>query len=58
MNAAGQEFTSHRLIEVVQAVHDRPAAKIVDAIVAAVEEWRDGAPPNDDMTAVAVKVTA
>jgi len=58
MNAAGQEFTSDRLIEVVEAVHDRPAAKIVDAIVAAVEEWRDGAPPNDDMTAVAVKVTA
>jgi sigma-B regulation protein RsbU (phosphoserine phosphatase) len=58
MNAAGQEYTSERLIEVVEAVHDRPAAKIVDAIVAAVEEWRDGAPPNDDMTAVAVKVTA
>jgi sigma-B regulation protein RsbU (phosphoserine phosphatase) len=58
MNAAGQEYTSQRLIEVVEAVHDRPAAKIVDAIVAAVEEWRDGAPPNDDMTAVAVKVTA
>jgi sigma-B regulation protein RsbU (phosphoserine phosphatase) len=58
MNAAGQEFTSHRLSEIVEAVHDRPAAKIVDAIVAAVEEWRDGAPPNDDMTAVAVKVTA
>jgi serine phosphatase RsbU (regulator of sigma subunit) len=58
MNSAGQEFTSERLIEVVSAVHDLPSAKIVDAIADAVEAWRDGAPPNDDMTAVAVKITA
>ncbi len=58
MNYAGQEFTSERLIRVVETVHDLPAAKIVDAVVAAVEEWRGGAPPNDDMTAVALKITA
>ena len=57
MNYAGQEFTSERLIEVVERTHDQPAAKIVEAIVAAVEEWRGGAPPNADMTAVAVKIT-
>ena len=58
MNDAGQEFTSERLIEVVESVHNLPAQQIVDAVVAAVEEWRAGAPPNDDMTAVAVKITA
>ena len=58
MNDAGHEFTSERLIEVVERVHDRPAARIVDAIVSAVAEWRAGAPSNDDMTAVAVKITA
>jgi sigma-B regulation protein RsbU (phosphoserine phosphatase) len=58
MNERGQEFTSERLIRIVESVHDQPVAKIVDAIVDAVEEWRDGAPPNDDMTAVAVKITA
>jgi sigma-B regulation protein RsbU (phosphoserine phosphatase) len=58
MNERGLEFTSERLIRIVESVHDQPAAKIVDAIVDAVEEWRDGAPPNDDMTAVAVKITA
>jgi sigma-B regulation protein RsbU (phosphoserine phosphatase) len=58
MNYAGQEFTSERLIQVVDAVHHLPAAKIVEAVVAAVDEWRAGAPPNDDMTAVAVKITA
>src|SRR5690606_16105818 len=56
MNERGQEFTSERLIRIVESVHDQPVAKIVDAIVDAVEEWRDGAPPNDDMTAVAVKI--
>jgi phosphoserine phosphatase RsbU/P len=57
MNFAGQEFTSERLVQVVERVQHLPAQKIVDAIVAAVEEWRAGAPPNDDMTAVAVKIT-
>ena len=58
MNNASQEFTAERLVEVVTAAHDLPPAKIVDAIADAVEAWRDGAPPNDDMTAVAVKITA
>jgi len=58
MNDAGQEFTAERLIAVVESTHDLPSAKIVEAIFAAVEEWRAGAPPNDDMTAVAVKITA
>ena len=37
---------------------DRPAKEIVDAIFAAVQEFRGEAQPNDDMTAVAVKITA
>ena len=58
MNDAGQEFTSSRLMEVVQQSVDLPAAKIVEAIVAAVDAWRAGAAPNDDMTAVVLKMTA
>lgn len=58
MNPAGQEFTSERLIEIVERTPHLPASRIVEAIVAGVEEWRAGAPPNDDMTAVAVKITA
>ena len=57
MNDAGEEFTSERLMEVIKESVHLPAAKIVDAIVAAVEEWRAGAPPNDDMTAVVLKIT-
>jgi sigma-B regulation protein RsbU (phosphoserine phosphatase) len=58
MNEQGQEFTGERLLEVVRRVHDQPAKAIVDAIFKAVAEWRGDTPPNDDMTAVAVKLTA
>jgi sigma-B regulation protein RsbU (phosphoserine phosphatase) len=58
MNGAAQEFTAPRLIEVVNRTRHLPAQQIVDAIFAAVHEWRGDEPPNDDMTAVAVKITA
>ncbi len=58
MNAQGQEFTAARLIEVVSAHRHEPSAKVVDAVIAAVHTWRGDTPPNDDMTAVAVRITA
>jgi sigma-B regulation protein RsbU (phosphoserine phosphatase) len=58
MNGAGQEFTAERLIEVVSRTRELPAQQIVDAVFAAVAQWRGDEPPNDDMTAVAVKITA
>ena len=58
MTAEGEEFTAARLIEVVGRSRDLPARGIVEAIFAAVAEWRGDAPPNDDMTAVAVRITA
>jgi sigma-B regulation protein RsbU (phosphoserine phosphatase) len=58
MNAQSQEFTAARLVDVVAAARDLPAARIVAAIFQAVAEWRGDTPPNDDMTAVVVKITA
>jgi sigma-B regulation protein RsbU (phosphoserine phosphatase) len=58
MNAQSQEFTASRLVEVVSRSRDLPAGKIVNAIFQAVSEWRGDAPPNDDMTAVVVRITA
>jgi phosphoserine phosphatase RsbU/P len=52
-----REFGSARLMKVLEEVRDRPAKQIVDAIFAAVAEFRGEAQPNDDMTAVAVKIT-
>jgi phosphoserine phosphatase RsbU/P len=57
MNARGQEFTAERVIEVVDAARHGSARTIVDAIFDAVTGWRGGAPPNDDMTAVVVRMT-
>jgi sigma-B regulation protein RsbU (phosphoserine phosphatase) len=58
MNGLSQEFTAARLLDVVGRSRELPAAKIVAAIFQAVAEWRGDAPPNDDMTAVVVRITA
>jgi sigma-B regulation protein RsbU (phosphoserine phosphatase) len=57
MNARGDEFTSARLIEVLQRTRQLPAKEIVQAISQEVQEHRAGAPPNDDSTLVVVKIT-
>ena len=58
MNENSQEFTAARLIDVVSRSRDLPSKAIVEAIFDAVAEWRGEAPPNDDMTAVAIRITA
>ena len=57
-DALGREFGAERLLEVVREVRSRPAGEIVDAIFAAVQGFRADTPPNDDMTAVAIRITA
>ena len=58
MNEDGEEFTSSRLIAVVEQTRRGSAKAIVDAIFEAVEAFRGEATQNDDMTAVAIKITA
>lgn len=57
MDAHGQEFTAARLLDVVGVHRHEPPARVVAAIFAAVQDWRGDTPPNDDMTAVAVRIT-
>jgi serine phosphatase RsbU (regulator of sigma subunit) len=56
MTVNGGEFGSARLIEIVERSRELPPRALVDAIFDAVEIFRAGFPPNDDMTAVAVKI--
>jgi phosphoserine phosphatase RsbU/P len=56
-NDDGQEFGARRLCEVVEAHRDQSARAIVDAIFDAVAAFARAGPHNDDMTAVAVKIT-
>jgi phosphoserine phosphatase RsbU/P len=57
-DALGREFGADRLLEVVRAERHKPARELVDAIFAAVQEFRGDTPPNDDMTAVALKINS
>jgi sigma-B regulation protein RsbU (phosphoserine phosphatase) len=57
MNREGDEFGAERLIAVVERTRTQPAKAIVDAIFAAVYEFCRDADPNDDRTAVALRVT-
>jgi len=56
--ADGREFGSKRVCDVVNQNRKGTAREIVDAIFEAVITFRGTAPQVDDMTAVAVKITA
>lgn len=56
MDADGHEFGTPRLLEAVRSAKGEPARAVVDAIFDAVQAFRGDTPPNDDMTAVAVRL--
>ncbi len=53
----GREFGAERLLKVVGDNKHKSARDMVDAIFAAVWSFRGDTPPNDDMTAVALRIT-
>jgi sigma-B regulation protein RsbU (phosphoserine phosphatase) len=53
-----REFGAARLLAVVDEARQQTARQIVDTIFDRVQEFRGDAMPNDDMTAVVLKVTA
>ena len=55
-DALGREFGAERLVEVVKQHCRASAREVVNAVFAAVDEFRGETPANDDMTAVAVKI--
>lgn len=57
MNGAGEEFTSERVMTIVQEARSEPAAEIVARVTAAIDEHRAGTPPNDDTTIVVLRIT-
>ena len=57
VDGLGREFGNERLLAVIEHSHDKSARDIVDAIFSAVWSFRGDTPPNDDMTAVAIKIT-
>ena len=57
VGAEGGEFGVSRLLATIREVRQAPARSVVDAIFDAVHRFRGDAPPNDDLTAVAVRIT-
>jgi len=58
MNENSEEFTGARLLDVVQRYRNAASRELVDAIFEAVSMFRGPAAQNDDMTAVALKITS
>lgn len=58
MDAGGNEFGAERLMKVITKTRGAGARDVVNAIFEDVAEFRGDAPANDDMTAVAIKITA
>ena len=56
-NESGSDFGARRLCDVIRANRTETAREIVDAIFETVHTFRGTQPQNDDMTAVAVKIT-
>jgi sigma-B regulation protein RsbU (phosphoserine phosphatase) len=54
----GHEFGTTRVMQVIDQLADQSAQQIVDGIFEAVHAFRQDGNPADDMTAVAVKITA
>jgi sigma-B regulation protein RsbU (phosphoserine phosphatase) len=57
-DALGREFGSERLLKIARETCQKSAKDLVDAIFAAVLEFRGDTPPNDDTTVVVVRITA
>ena len=57
VNEENVEFGARRVCDVIRAHRHEAARGIVDAIFEAASGFRGHAPQNDDMTAVAVKIT-
>ncbi len=52
---AGEEFGEDRLTALLADLRGEPAGSVVDRVRHALVDWTEGAPPTDDITAVAVR---
>jgi serine phosphatase RsbU (regulator of sigma subunit) len=58
MDAGGGEFGSDRLMQTIAKTRGAPAREVVNAIFDAVAQFRGDTAANDDMTVVAIRITA
>ena len=56
-NPRREQFGTHRLIDAIRHAGRGSAQGTVDAVVAAVDAFCDGAPPHDDTTLIVIRMT-
>jgi phosphoserine phosphatase RsbU/P len=54
-NPGGEEFGEERLAGLLTGSRGKPSADVLECVSRALAEWSAGAPPTDDITAVAVR---
>ena len=57
MNKEHEQFGDDRILEIIAESKDRTACQVVEALRAAVEQHRNGAAPNDDLTLLCLKIS-
>ena len=57
MNKEHEQFGDDRILEIIAESKDRTACQVVEALRAAVEQHRNGAEPNDDLTLLCMKIS-
>ena len=55
-NRQQEQFGDDRLVEILRTTHFDSAQQVIDTLKAEVEQHRDGAEPNDDLTMMCVRV--
>jgi serine phosphatase RsbU (regulator of sigma subunit) len=57
-NQQQQQFGDARLLDILRNTHFESSKQVIETLTAAVEEHRDGADPNDDMTMMCIRVAS
>ena len=55
-NRQQDQFGDDRLLEILRTSHFDTAQQVIDILSAAVEQHRNGAEPNDDLTMMCVRI--
>ena len=58
MNPAHDQFGDERIIDIMAKNLDKTACQVIEILKAAVEQHRNGAEPNDDLTMLCIKISA
>jgi sigma-B regulation protein RsbU (phosphoserine phosphatase) len=58
MNGAKEQFGIERAADLVRKNRDRPSKEICDTLRAAVDEFSDHAPPQDDLTVIVARASS